>query len=202
MARRDLVYFCLRAGLVEALAGQATAAVPSRRSAGGPRPGRQAGVVPDPARAGHQDPGDPVHLEPLPPRGRRCRRGIEIMKGTFITFEGIEGSGKSTQIVLLANYLKAHTRTGDAHPGAGRNRHRRPGEQDPARSRQQLCWYLRPSSCSMPPPGRSTLKSLSGPSSRPGRIVLCDRFSDATLAYQGYGRGSGPGDDHRPSTGS
>ncbi|HUI68732.1 MAG TPA: dTMP kinase [Nitrospirota bacterium] len=110
------------------------------------------------------------------------------MKGTFITFEGIEGSGKSTQIVLLANYLKSHrikivlTR----EPG---------GTLIGDQIRKIL---LDPANKGLDPSAELLLYAASRaqhlsevilPALAAGTIVLCDRFSDATLAYQGYGRG-------------
>lgn len=113
------------------------------------------------------------------------------MRGTFITFEGIEGSGKSTQIVLLANHLTAQGRqvTLTREPGGTAV-----GDQvrrillDPANTalapRAELLLYAA---------GRAQhLAELIEPDLRAGKIVLCDRFSDATLAYQGYGRGLDP----------
>jgi dTMP kinase len=110
------------------------------------------------------------------------------MKGPFITFEGIEGSGKSTQILLLANYLSAHGKsvTLTREPGGTTI-----GDQarrillDPANTRldpkAELLLYAA---------GRAQhLAELIAPELASGKIVLCDRFSDATLAYQGYGRG-------------
>ncbi len=110
------------------------------------------------------------------------------MKGTFITFEGIEGSGKSTQIVLLANYLKSSgnrvllTREPGGTPI---------GDQirkillDPANkaldSSAELLLYAASRA--------QHLSEVILPALEAGLIVLCDRFSDATLAYQGYGRG-------------
>jgi dTMP kinase len=110
------------------------------------------------------------------------------MKGTFITFEGIEGSGKSTQIVLLANYLKSHriktvlTR----EPGGTLI-----GDQirrillDPANKALDPSAELLLYTASR----AQHLKEVIQPAVATGTIVLCDRFSDATLAYQGYGRG-------------
>jgi dTMP kinase len=110
------------------------------------------------------------------------------MKGTFITFEGIEGSGKSTQIVLLANYLKSRcieivlTR----EPG---------GTLIGDQIRKIL---LNPANKALDPSAELFLYSASRaqhlsevilPALAASTIVLCDRFSDATLAYQGYGRG-------------
>jgi dTMP kinase len=110
------------------------------------------------------------------------------MQGMFITFEGIEGSGKSTQIVMLANYLSAQGRqiTLTREPGGTAI-----GDQvrkillDPENTaldaRAELLLYAA---------GRAQhLAELIAPDLREGKIVLCDRFSDATLAYQGYGRG-------------
>jgi dTMP kinase len=110
------------------------------------------------------------------------------MKGMFITFEGIEGSGKSTQIVLLANHLKSagirmvHTR----EPGGTSI-----GDQvrkillDPKNSvldpTAELLLYAASRA--------QHLKELIRPHLAAGAVVLCDRFADATLAYQGYGRG-------------
>ena len=110
------------------------------------------------------------------------------MKGKFITFEGIEGSGKSTQIVLLANYLKSHcinivlTREPGGTPI---------GDQirkillDPANKAldhsAELLLYASSRA--------QHLFEVILPALDAGTIVLCDRFSDATLAYQGYGRG-------------
>jgi dTMP kinase len=110
------------------------------------------------------------------------------MKGVFITFEGIEGSGKSTQIVLLANYLTAHAEavTLTREPGGTEI-----GDQvrkillDPANRalapKAELLLYAAARA--------QHLEELILPELGSGRIVLCDRFSDATLAYQGYGRG-------------
>ena len=110
------------------------------------------------------------------------------MQGVFITFEGIEGSGKSTQITQIANYLSAHGRTValTREPGGTAI-----GDQvrkillDPANTalhpKAELLLYAA---------GRAQhLAQVILPALEAGKVVLCDRFSDATLAYQGYGRG-------------
>jgi dTMP kinase len=110
------------------------------------------------------------------------------MGGAFITFEGTEGSGKSTQIALLADHLTSRgmkvmlTR----EPGGTLI-----GDQirkillDPANkaldATSELLLYAASRAQHLTEVIRPALKS--------GSIVLCDRFSDATLAYQGYGRG-------------
>ena len=110
------------------------------------------------------------------------------MSGIFITFEGIEGSGKSTQITKLAEYLKAlnHPVRLTREPGGTAI-----GDQvrkillDPANTllvpRAELLLYAAARA--------QHLEELILPALKAGSIVLCDRFSDATLAYQGYGRG-------------
>jgi dTMP kinase len=110
------------------------------------------------------------------------------MKGMFITFEGIEGSGKSTQIALLANYLTA---SGVRHVLT-----REPGGTLIGDQVRKI--LLDPENRSLDPKaelllyaaGRAQhLRELIMPALAGGTNVLCDRFSDATLAYQGYGRG-------------
>jgi len=110
------------------------------------------------------------------------------MRGTFLTFEGIEGSGKSTQIALTADHLSKHGRpaTLTREPGGTPI-----GDQvrkillDPANTalapKAELLLYAA---------GRAQhLAEFIVPELKAGKVVLCDRFSDATLAYQGYGRG-------------
>ena len=109
------------------------------------------------------------------------------MKGKFITLEGIEGSGKSTQIVLLANYLKS--------VGIPMVLTREPGGTligdqvrkillDPANTaldpKTELLLYAASRA--------QHLKEVIVPHLESPGVVLCDRFADATLAYQGYGR--------------
>jgi dTMP kinase len=110
------------------------------------------------------------------------------MRGLFISFEGIEGSGKTTQISMLSDHLCARGRSVQLtrEPGGTLI-----GDQvrkillDPANAaldpRAELLLYAA---------GRAQhLAELIRPALEAGTIVLCDRFSDATLAYQGYGRG-------------
>ncbi len=110
------------------------------------------------------------------------------MKGTFITFEGIEGSGKSTQIVLLADYFKSS--------GNRVLLTREPGGTPIGDQIRKI--LLDPANKALDPSAELLLYAASRaqhmsevilPSLAAGSIVLCDRFSDATLAYQGYGRG-------------
>ncbi len=110
------------------------------------------------------------------------------MKGRFITFEGIEGSGKSTQIILLANYLKSR--------GKEIMLTREPGGTPIGDQVRKI--LLDPENTALHPTAELLLYAASraqhlheaiSPSLAAGKIVLCDRFSDATLAYQGYGRG-------------
>jgi len=110
------------------------------------------------------------------------------MKGMFVTFEGIEGSGKSTQIVMLANYLKSH--------GNSVVLTREPGGTPIGDQIRKI--LLDPANKALDPKAELLLYAASRaqhlsevilPALADGSIVLCDRFSDATLAYQGYGRG-------------
>ncbi|HTN44496.1 MAG TPA: dTMP kinase [Nitrospiria bacterium] len=111
-----------------------------------------------------------------------------MTRGFFITFEGTEGSGKSTQIEFLARHLirRGHTVVSTREPGGTAF-----GEQirevllsvknrrlDP---RAELFLYLASRA--------QHLEENILPALKNGKIVLCDRFSDATLAYQGFGRG-------------
>ncbi len=110
------------------------------------------------------------------------------MKGRFITFEGGEGCGKSTQIRLLADRLRACGK--DAvlvrEPGGTGLSERirslvREELEDPPNARAETLLFLA---------SRAQLvESVLRPALSSGKWVLCDRFADSTFAYQGYGRG-------------
>jgi dTMP kinase len=110
------------------------------------------------------------------------------MKGIFISLEGIEGTGKSTQASLLAQYLmgKGFRVTQTAEPG---------GTRISLKIRELL---LSPESTDMDPLTELLLynaarvqhiKEIIMPALLRGDVVVTDRFSDSTMAYQGYGRG-------------
>ena len=110
-------------------------------------------------------------------------------KGFFITLEGPEGSGKSTQAVRLAAALR--------QAGYSVIRTREPGGTALAETIRRA--LLSASSRELVTATTEALLILAArsqhvahvvmPALRRGRIVVCDRFSDSTLAYQGYGRG-------------
>jgi dTMP kinase len=110
------------------------------------------------------------------------------MKGVFITFEGIEGSGKSTQIKLLRGHLTSI--------GRAVTLTREPGGTPIGDQIRRI--LLDPANKALDPAAELLLYGASRsqhlaevirPALAAGRVVLCDRFSDATFAYQGYGRG-------------
>lgn len=110
------------------------------------------------------------------------------MAGRFITFEGIEGVGKSTQVQLAADYLRARavdvvvTREPGGTPLAEAIRRlvlEPQGEAVDAVSELLLMFASR----------AVHLGNLVEPALARGAWVLCDRFTDATEAYQGGGRG-------------
>jgi len=107
------------------------------------------------------------------------------MKGRFITFEGIDGAGKSTHLEALATWLRGK--------GADVLCTREPGGTSLAEQLRAL--FL---SEPMDPlteallvfaARRDHLRQMILPALARGSTVLCDRFSDATFAYQGAGRG-------------
>ncbi len=107
--------------------------------------------------------------------------------GCFITFEGPEGSGKTTQIRLLARWL--------AEQGHAVRTTREPGGTRIGDAVRGI--LLNPEHTEMRPEAEILLFSAAraqivGELIRPhlarGGVVLCDRFADSTLAYQGYGR--------------
>lgn len=109
------------------------------------------------------------------------------MRGVLITFEGVEGSGKTTQMARLGRWLKGRgykvelTREPDGTAlGAGV---RRLFERGP-RPLAQVFLFLAARHQHVAEKIRPWLKR--------GRVVLCDRYTDATVAYQGYAGGIDP----------
>ncbi len=108
--------------------------------------------------------------------------------GRFVTFEGIDGSGKSTQIGLLAEALEAlgHqvvlTREPGGSPGAEEIR-KLVLEGDPDR------WSAETEILLFTAARRDHLERTILPALAAGKIVLCDRFADSTRMYQGLSRG-------------
>lgn len=123
--------------------------------------------------------------------------------GKFITLEGGEGAGKSTQCVLLADALRAAghevviTREPGGTPGAEAIRHLL---LDP----QGTAWSLRSEALLFAAARANHVEALIRPALERGAIVVCDRYIDSTRAYQG-GEGRLPDDEimaiHRLGTG-
>jgi len=106
----------------------------------------------------------------------------------LITFEGIEGSGKSTHLRHVAAHLCAagravvETREPGGTPAGDAIRRLLLGpERVPLAPLTELFLYCADRS--------QHVAQVIRPALEAGRIVLCDRFSDSTIAYQGYGRG-------------
>lgn len=112
------------------------------------------------------------------------------MAGRFITFEGGEGSGKSTQIKLLAEALSATgktvltTREPGGTPEAEKIRELLVrGNTDWTDTTETLLFFAA---------RKEHLAKKILPAIQSGQIVLSDRFTDSTMAYQGYGYGNNP----------
>ena len=109
------------------------------------------------------------------------------MKGTFITFEGGEGSGKSTQARLLSGYLKQEgfeVVTTREPGGTGIGDAIRAILLNPELSEMGNITELLLLAASR---AQNVCERIE-PALERGAIVICDRFIDSTLAYQGYGR--------------
>ena len=108
-------------------------------------------------------------------------------RGVLITFEGVEGSGKTTQMARLGRFLRSRghrvelTREPDGTAlGAGV---RRLFEHGPEPLTQVFLFLAA---------RHQHVAEKIGPWLRRGRVVLCDRYTDATVAYQGHAAGIDP----------
>ncbi len=113
---------------------------------------------------------------------------LQTRRGQFITFEGIDGCGKTTQLRNLARSLRERGREVDetVEPGGTAiGQQIRKTLLDPAntaiRPRTELLLYFASRA--------QNVDEVIRPALDRGHIVLCDRFTDSTLVYQGCGRG-------------
>lgn len=111
------------------------------------------------------------------------------MKGLLITFEGTEGSGKSTQIQLLAERLRKIGRTvrvlrepGGTAIGEEIRHTLKHSLDNQAMTAETELLLMNASRAQL-------VREVVRPALGAGEIVLCDRYYDSTIAYQGYGRG-------------
>ena len=112
------------------------------------------------------------------------------MRGAFITFEGVDGSGKTTQLEMLARRLKK--------AGVAVTIAREPGGTKVGDAIRRI--VLSSKTVTLDPRAELLLYFASRaqnvaqvilPALKAGRVVLCDRFTDSSRAYQGRGRGLG-----------
>ena len=112
------------------------------------------------------------------------------MKGLFITFEGLDGSGKTTQIALLADYLKRKGRQviTTIEPGGtnlgDRIRQILLDKNNAGMSNKAETFLFEASRAEL-------VSKVIAPALGSGKIIICDRFFDSTIAYQGIARGLG-----------
>ena len=111
-----------------------------------------------------------------------------ILKGSFITFEGIDGSGKSTQARKLAEHLQAQGRDVILT--------REPGGSEGAEEIRDLVlqgepdrWSAETEILLFTAARRDHLERTILPAIEAGKVVICDRFADSTRMYQGLSRG-------------
>jgi dTMP kinase len=111
------------------------------------------------------------------------------MSGLFITFEGTEGGGKTTQIALLADRLRSLgcgvrvLREPGGTPIGEEIRHTlKHSEANRAMTAEAELLLMNASRAQL-------VREVIRPALAAGEVVLCDRFYDSTTAYQGYGRG-------------
>ena len=113
-------------------------------------------------------------------------RGSSDVSGRFITFEGIDGAGKSTHIGAVAQRLRdagatvVCTREPGGTPLAERMRDMVLHATMDVLTETLLVFAAR----------RDHIRQVIDPALARGETVLCDRFTDATFAYQGFGRGA------------
>lgn len=107
------------------------------------------------------------------------------MSGKFITFEGIDGAGKSSHVEWLAEWLRARGKV--VHVT------REPGGTPLSEKLRELLlnepMHLETETLLMFAARREHLARVIEPALARGEWIICDRFSDATYAYQGGGRG-------------
>lgn len=111
------------------------------------------------------------------------------MRGLFITFEGTEGSGKSTQVAVLTRRLTdmGHTVVALREPGGTpigeeiRHTLKHSNVNHKMFSETELLL--------MNASRAQLVREIIQPALEAGEVVVCDRFYDSTIAYQGYGRG-------------
>jgi dTMP kinase len=112
------------------------------------------------------------------------------VRGTFITFEGIDGSGKSTQLRLLNNFLRANgwnplvTREPGGTPVGLRLRAALLDATEEVDPLTELLVFAADRA--------QHVRRVIRPALENGHIVISDRYADATVAYQGAGRGFPP----------
>jgi dTMP kinase len=111
-----------------------------------------------------------------------------VSKGLFITFEGTEGCGKSTQVELLVQRLRAlghrvrtHREPGGTPIGEEIRHTLKHSKNNAAMTSEAELLLMNASRAQL-------VREIIRPALAGGEIVVCDRFYDSTTAYQGYGR--------------
>ena len=111
-----------------------------------------------------------------------------MSKGLFVSFEGTEGCGKSTQVELLAQRLRSlghhvrlHREPGGTPIGEEIRHTLKHSPHNHAMTAETELLLMNASRAQL-------VREVIRPALAAGEIVLCDRFYDSTIAYQGYGR--------------